>query len=145
MGKELSHCKETQNHFGPNQVIPNHYCTTKSINICIKYRSTGDQKTVNLSLKGCPRQTTKSQPTGDQHLQRNPAYQETKPQRTIEEKQICQQSTFEPNYDVIPLTQSQEEEGGQYDVLDRSREISDTPIGADVIPEEVDSHYTTLQ
>ena len=147
-------------------MILGYECTSKTINIiCIKYRSNCDQKTVNLDLEGSIQQTTESQPSKDLVLQRNPAYEgsdpqntidqeqtqfvrdpiyeEAKPQGAIAQEQTHQQSTFEPTYDVILHTQDQEK-GSQYNVLDRS---VNTPTGADVIPAEAEegSDYSILQ
>ena len=81
-------------------------------------------------------------------LLRNPAYEETNPQCSTEQEYICQQGM--PNeaiYAVIPLTPGQipQEEGSQYNVLNRSMQVNNTPIGANTIPEETESKYSTLQ
>ena len=147
-------------------MILGYECTSKTITIiCAKYRSNCDQKTVNLDLEGSVQQTTESRPPKDLVLKRNPAYEGSDPQNTIDQEQTRflrnpiyeetkphgataqeqtrQQSTFEPTYDVISHTQDQEE-GSQYNVLDRS---IDTLIGADTIPAEAEegSDYSLLQ
>ena len=79
---------------------------------------------------------------------RNPAYEETNPQCSAEQEHKYQQGM--PNeaiYAVIPLTPGQipQEEGSQYNVLDRSMQVNDVPIGTNTIPEETESKYSTLQ
>ena len=111
---------------------------------------TFDQERVNLSLDVSPQQDRESQPPKDVLLLRNPAYERNNQQYAKQQEKILQKNILEPTYDVIPPTQGQvsgaiEEEGSQYNILDRSRQVNVTPTRADVIQAEVDSNYSTLQ
>ena len=81
----------------------------------------------------------------------NPAYESNTPKNLQSNKQY-QHSTLEPTYETISLNVSQinceaeNEQGDQYDVLDRSRPVNDTPIGGVSMEEDGKEHdYNKLQ